>query len=91
MPNQISNRTGKVLSTTLAPRSRRSSSGNIQTLWAGAALPPLATGGSSSSITVSGQAYTLLTFTSNGTLTIVNGGDFEYMAFGGGGNGGAGV
>lgn len=35
MPQQIRNRTGKVLSTTLAPRSRRSSSGNIQSLWAG--------------------------------------------------------
>ena len=42
MPGPISNRTGKVLSTTLAPRSRRSSSGNIQSLWVGRVplIPP---------------------------------------------------
>lgn len=54
-------------------------------------VPPSATGGTESNITVDGVNYKLLTFTSTGTLTIVNGGSFEYMAFGGGGNGGAGA
>jgi hypothetical protein len=48
----------------------------------------VATGGSSSSITVSGQAYTLLTFTSTGTLTVTQAGLFDYTFVGAGGAGG---
>ena len=48
----------------------------------------VATGGTSSSITVSGQAYTLLTFTASGTLTVATAGLFEILAFGAGGGGG---
>lgn len=50
----------------------------------------VATGGTSSSITVSGQSYTMLTFTSTATLTVVTAGLFDvFMVAGGGaGNGG---
>ena len=44
-----------------------------------------ATGGSSSSITVGGINYTLLTFTSTGTLTVTKAGFFDFCAVGGGG------
>jgi len=47
-----------------------------------------ATGGTSSSITVGGEAYTLLTFTATGTLTVTKAGLFDYIAVGGGGTGG---
>ena len=50
----------------------------------------VATGGSSSSITVSGNAYTLLTFTSTGTLTVSTAGLFDVLLIGGGGGGGNG-
>lgn len=43
-----------------------------------------ATGGSSSSITVGGVNYTLLTFTSTGTLTVTKAGFFDYCLIGGG-------
>jgi len=43
-----------------------------------------ATGGSSSSITVGGINYTLLTFTSTGTLTNTKAGFFDYLIIGGG-------
>jgi hypothetical protein len=44
-----------------------------------------ATGGSSSSITVGGINYTLLTFTSTGNLTVTKTGLFDFCAVGGGG------
>ena len=44
-----------------------------------------ATGGTSSSITVDSQAYTLLTFTSDGTLTVSAAGLFDVLLIGGGG------
>ena len=43
-----------------------------------------ATGGSSSSITVGGINYTLLTFTSTGTLTVTKAGFFDYLLVGAG-------
>lgn len=48
----------------------------------------VATGGTSSSITVSGQNYTLLTFTSDGTLTVTKSGLFDVLLVGGGGGAG---
>jgi hypothetical protein len=45
----------------------------------------IATGGSSSSITDNSQAYTLLQFTSDGTLTVTKEGTFEFLMVGGGG------
>jgi hypothetical protein len=48
-----------------------------------------ATGGASSSITVSGQAYTLLTFTSDTNLVISTAGLFDYYIIAGGGGGGS--
>jgi len=47
-----------------------------------------ATGGSSSSITVGGQAYTLLTFTSDDNLVVSQAGVFDVCLVGGGGAGG---
>jgi len=47
----------------------------------------VATGGTSSTITVGGLSYTLLTFTSDGTLTIVTAGLFDVLLVGGGGGG----
>lgn len=44
-----------------------------------------ATGGTSSPITVGGEAYTLLSFTSDGTLTVSRAGLFDVMCVGGGG------
>ena len=46
-----------------------------------------ATGGTSSSITVSGVNYTLLTFTSSSTLTVTKSGLFDVLLFAGGGGG----
>ena len=48
----------------------------------------VATGGSSSSITVGGIAYTLLTFTTSSTLTVTKAGLFDVLCVGGGGSGG---
>ena len=50
----------------------------------------VATGGTSSSITVGGINYTLLTFTSSSTLTVTKSGLFDVLLFGGGGGGGSG-
>jgi hypothetical protein len=55
----------------------------------------VATGGTSSSISVSGQAYTLLHFTSSSSLVVTSSGLFDVLIAGGGGgsgsfNGGAG-
>jgi hypothetical protein len=47
-----------------------------------------ASGGTSSSITASGVGYTLLTFTSDGTLTVNRSGLFDLLLVGGGGAGG---
>lgn len=47
-----------------------------------------ATGGTSSSITDGGISYTLLTFTSDGTLTVSKAGAFELFLCGGGGDAG---
>lgn len=47
-----------------------------------------ASGGTSSSITSSGVSYTLLTFTTDGTLTVSKDGLFDVLLVGGGGNGG---
>ncbi len=49
----------------------------------------VATGGTSSSITDSGQNYTLLTFTTDGTLTATSAGLFDCLLVAGGGGGGA--
>ena len=48
----------------------------------------VATGGTSSSITDGGQAYTLLEFTSDGTLTVSTTGLFDVLILGGAGGGG---
>jgi hypothetical protein len=50
----------------------------------------VATGGTSSSITVSSQTYTLLSFTADGTLTVANAGLFDFLLVAGGGGGGTG-
>ena len=48
-----------------------------------------ATGGSSSSVTVGGINYTLLTFTTDGNLVVSKTGLFDVLMFGGGGGGGS--
>jgi hypothetical protein len=48
----------------------------------------VATGGSSSSITVGGVNYTLLSFTSDSTLTVTKSGLFDLLVISGGGGGG---
>jgi hypothetical protein len=48
----------------------------------------VATGGTSSTITVGGLSYTLLTFTSSSTLTVTASGLFDVGIIGGGGSGG---
>jgi hypothetical protein len=50
----------------------------------------VATGGTSSSITVGGQNYTLLTFTSDDTLTVTKSGLFDVALIAGGGGAGGG-
>ena len=50
----------------------------------------VATGGTSSSITIGGQNYTLLTFTSDATLTVTSAGLFDVLLVGGGGGAGYG-
>jgi hypothetical protein len=50
-----------------------------------------ATGGSSSSITVSGQNYTLLDFTSDSNLVVTKTGLFDVLLLAGGGGGGGGI
>ena len=52
---------------------------------AGAITWGVASGGTSSSITDGGSAYTLLSFTSDGTLTVTAEGTFEFLMVGGGG------
>jgi hypothetical protein len=47
----------------------------------------VATGGTSSTITVSGQSYTMLTFTGAGTLTVTKAGLFDLLIIGGGSSG----
>lgn len=47
----------------------------------------VATGGTSSSITVSSQAYTLLTFTADANLVVSTAGLFDVLMFGGGSGG----
>jgi len=47
----------------------------------------VATGGASTAITVGGTAYTLLTFTSTGTLTVTKSGLFDCMVWSAGGGG----
>jgi hypothetical protein len=50
-----------------------------------------ATGGTSSSITVGGINYTLLSFTSTGTLTVTKSGLFDCMVWSAGGGGAGGI
>jgi hypothetical protein len=51
----------------------------------------VATGGASTAITVGGTAYTLLTFTSTGTLTVTKAGLFDCMVWSAGGGGAGGI
>jgi hypothetical protein len=84
MPRQVVNRSGKSLATTLSPRSRRSGSGQVNTLWQ-APVSISATGGT---ITDVGE-YRVHSFTSSGTFSVQSLGDFggaiEYLIVAGGG------
>jgi len=48
----------------------------------------VATGGASTAITVNGESYTLLTFTTDGTLTVTKAGLFDCIILAGGASGG---
>jgi hypothetical protein len=64
-------------------------SASVFTFFSGGAVGAgVATGGSSSSITVGGINYTLLTFTSDSTLTVTKSGLFDLFICSGGGGGG---
>jgi len=64
-------------------------SASVFTFFSGAGnLYGVATGGTSSSITVGGVAYTMLTFTSSGTLTVTKSGLMDVLMVGGGASGG---
>lgn len=66
-------------------------SGIIQALFAGYGGETFveATGGTQTTITQGGVQYRVHTFTGNGTFTVIEGGEVEYMIVGGGGGGGA--
>ena len=64
------------------------SAGSVPTITLTPAPYGVATGGTSSSITDGGQAYTLLSFTSDGTLTVSTAGLFDVLILGGGSGGG---
>ncbi len=66
-------------------------SASVFTFFSGGTSYGIATGGSSSSITVSGINYTLLTFTTTGTLTVTKSGLFDVLNISGGGGGGTGI
>jgi phage tail-like protein len=52
-------------------------------------MPASFTGGTETTVTISGVRYKIHTFTSSGTLTMVSPGDVEYLVVGGGGAGGS--
>ncbi len=69
----------------LNPRANRGSTSQAALFWkGGGVIPPVATGGTISDISVGGVAYKLHTFTSTGTLTVTTGGDIDYMLVAGG-------
>jgi hypothetical protein len=68
----------------LAPRGKRSGSGQVDTLWRGSLPAVVATGGTVTDIVVNGVPYKLHTFTSSQTFTVISGGNVEYMMVGGG-------
>jgi len=62
----------------------RFQSASAATFFSGSSAYGAGSGGSSSSITVGGINYTLLTFTSTGTLTVTKAGFFDYLLVGAG-------
>ena len=69
----------------LNPRANRGNTSQAALFWAGGGIiPPVATGGTITDISVGGTAYKLHTFTSSGTLTVTTGGDIDYMLVAGG-------
>lgn len=71
----------------LSPRSKHVNSTLQVDAWrrGGGSNLPVAIGGTSSSITAGGLDYTLLQFTSTGSLVVSNGGLFDFVVVGGGG------
>ena len=68
----------------LAPRGKRSGSGQVDTLWRGSLPAVVATGGTVTDIVVNGVPYKLHTFTSSQPFIVISGGNVEYMMVGGG-------
>lgn len=101
MPNWIRNRSGKSLATTLAPRSRRSSAGQVNALWKGVNKPSTieylvvaggaggGSGGNANGGGGSGGARTgSLSVSSGQNLTVTIGGGGSGTGYGYGGTGG---
>ena len=81
-------RVGKYISVDKSLNNKRASSGPINNRWKGSYNAyAKCTGGSSSQITIGGKAFTLLTFTSDSTLTVSRAGLLDVYMVGGGGNG----
>ncbi len=73
---------GKSLAASLAPRSNRSGTGQVHSLWQGGSL---SISGGNSTQTIGGFKYHV--FTSSGTLTVTGSGEINVLAIGGGGGG----
>jgi hypothetical protein len=73
---------GKSMAATLAPRSRRTGTGQVHSNWVGGGIT---IAGGNSVQTISGFKYHV--FTSSGTLTVTGSGEINVLAIGGGGGG----
>ena len=70
----------------LNPRASRGSTGQVAAYWAGGASGPNASGGFAA-VASTGLGYNYLQFRSTSSLTVIEGGTFEFLCFGGGGGG----
>ena len=70
----------------LAPRSRRSSTNQVNAYWRGGATGPDATGGIGAPV-ATGTGYNYLQFNASGNLTVTGAGTFEFMCIGSGASG----
>lgn len=91
MPNRVRNRAGKSLASEIGVTSRRSSAGQVNSLWVGSAPPPAAIGGTGVvAVVVDGVLYNYTSFLSSSNLVVTSPGDFEFLLYGGAASGAAG-
>lgn len=88
MPSFLTNMSGgkAIGGGALAPRSRRGNTNQVNSYWRGGAVNPNASGGFQA-VASTGLGYNYLEFRSTGSLTVLEGGTFEFLSFGGGGGG----